>query len=198
MDRHAQDVARLCDELKLGKTAFVGVSIGGYILFEFWRRFRERVGALILSNTRAQADSDEAREARYKSIKDVQQRGPAPFIEANLQRLLGQTTLRNRLDVIENARALMSRMSVQGIVAALEGLAARPDSTSTLKTITVPTLAISGDEDILTPTAEADLIARNVPGCRLGVVPKAGHYAALEQPEYFGRLLRNWVDSVRF
>lgn len=198
MDKHAEDLARVCDEQQVGRAAFVGVSIGGYVMFEFWRRFRERVGALVLANTKAQADSDEAREGRRKAIEDVQQRGPTPFIEASLQRLLGDTTLRNRQDLVEKARALMARMSVQGIVAALQGMMERPDSTTVLKTINVPALAISGEEDKLTPRVEAELIARAIPNCQLEMVPQAGHYAALEQPEFFGHVLRRWLDEVSF
>lgn len=196
MEKHARDVARLCDELEIGRAVFAGVSIGGYVLFEFWRQFRPRVAALILANTRAGADSDEARAGREKSIQDIQQRGPTPFVDSMLPRLLGETTLRSRLDLVEAARAMMARMTVKGLVAALQGLAARPDSVPTLKTIDVPTLIVAGEEDTLIPRAEAELMRSNISGSRLEVVPKAGHYAAFEQPEFTGRMLREWLDRL--
>jgi 3-oxoadipate enol-lactonase len=196
MDKHAADLAALCDELKLGRAIFAGVSIGGYVLFEFWRQSRERVAALILSNTRAGADSPEQRAAREKSILDVQQRGPTPFIDATLPKMLGETTLRTRPDRIDAARALMTRMSVQGIAAALSGLAVRPDSTATLATINVPALVIAADEDVLTPLPEAELMHNGIPGSKLEVVPRAGHYAALEQPEYWAKAARGFLDGA--
>jgi 3-oxoadipate enol-lactonase len=196
MGKHAQDVARLCDELEIGKAVFAGVSIGGYVLFEFWRQFRERVAALILANTRAGADSDEARAGREKSIHEIQQRGPAPFVDSMLSKLRGETTLRSRLDRVEAARAMMARMTVKGLVAALQGLAARPDSVLTLKTIDVPTLIVEGEDDTLIPRAEAELMRSSIQGSRLEMVPKAGHYAAFEQPEFTGRMLREWLDSL--
>jgi 3-oxoadipate enol-lactonase len=196
MAKHAQDLVRLCDELKLGKAIFVGVSIGGYVLFEFWRQFRERVAALVFSNTRAGADSPEQRAAREKSVEEVFERGPSPFFAATLPKMLGETTLRSRPDRTDAARALMSRMSVKGIAAALRGLAARPDSTPTLQTITVPTLAVAGKEDTLTPQAEAELIHHRISGSRLGVVAKAGHYAALEQPEEWAGIVRAFLDAT--
>lgn len=196
MEKHAHDLALLCDELEIGRAVFAGVSIGGYVLFEFWRQFRERVAALVLANTRAGADSDEGRASREKSILQVQQRGPAPFIESMLGRALGETTLRARMDRVEAARVMMSRMTVMGITAVLQGLSARPDSTSTLNTIGVPSLLLAGEEDTIVAISEAEFMHRQIRNSRVQIVPKAGHYAAFEQPEYMGRLLREWLDSV--
>lgn len=196
MEKHARDLARLCDELEIGRAVFAGVSIGGYVMFEFWRQFRPRVAALVLANTRAGADSDEARANRAKAIQDIQQRGPTPFIDAMLPNLLGETTLRSRLDRVEAARSMMARMTVRGLVAALQGLTARPDSVSTLRMIDVPTLIIAGEEDTLVPRAETERMRSNISDSRLEAVPRAGHYAALEQPEFTGRLLREWLDAL--
>lgn len=197
MEKHASDLVRLCNELGIGKAVFAGVSIGGYVLFEFWRKYRDRVSALVLVDTRAAADTPESRAAREKSVDDVQLRGPAPFIESMLPKLLGQTTLRARPDRVEAAREMMSRMTSQGIVAVQQGMAMRTDSVATLKTITVPTLVIVGQEDMLTPVSEAQTLHQQIPGSRMETVPQAGHYAALEQPEHCGRLLRGFLDGLK-
>lgn len=196
MEKHARDLLLLCNELGIGKAFFAGVSIGGYVLFEFWRQSRDRVAALVLANTRATADSPEQRSNRANTIHDVEQRGPAPFCETMLPKMLGQTTLRTRPDRVEAARGLMARMSVKGIVAALQGLAARPDSVPTLKTIDVPALIVAGEEDTLIPRSEAELMHREIHGSRLEVVANAGHCAALEQAESTSRILRGFLDSV--
>jgi pimeloyl-ACP methyl ester carboxylesterase len=196
IEKHAQDVARLCDELGISKAVFAGVSIGGYILFEFWRQSRERVAALVLANTRAGAETAGGRANRQKSIESVQQRGPSQFIEELLPRLVSKTTLETRLDVVEGARKMMSRMSVQGIVANLQGMMVRPDSIPTLKTINVPTLIIAGEEDTATPLVEAEVMKSHIANSRLEVVPRAGHYAAFEQPEFAGKLLRSFLDQA--
>ena len=111
-------------------------------------------------------------------------------------RLLARTTLETRQDLVAGARQMMGRMSVQGIVANQQGMMLRPDSIPTLKTINVPALIVSGEEDTATPLAEAELMKQHLPNARLEVVPKAGHYAAFEQPEYVGRLLRSFVDGL--
>lgn len=196
MERHARDLLRLCNELEIGKAVFAGVSIGGYILFEFWRQARERVAALILSNTRASPETAEGRINRQKSIQAVEERGPELFIEELLPRLLGRSTRENRADRVARTREMMSRMTVAGIVANLRGMAARPDSIPTLRTINVPALIVAGEEDAATPLSDAEVMKQHISGSRLEIVPRAGHYTAFEQPEYCGKLLRSFLDGL--
>jgi pimeloyl-ACP methyl ester carboxylesterase len=197
MEKHASDVRRVCDDAGLGRAVFVGVSIGGYVLFEFWRRFRERVSALVLCETRAPADSDETRRARLASIDQVQKHGPDGFLDAQAERLLGTTTRRNRPDIVEPARAMMGRITIAGIAAVQQGMASRPDSVPTLKTINVPTLVMVGDEDAVTPRADAELMQKGIAGAQLEVIRAAGHYSPFEQPEQVARLMRQFLDSSR-
>lgn len=196
MEKHARDLLQLCNQEGIGKAVFAGVSIGGYILFEFWRQARERVSALVLANTHANPDTPDEFANRQKSIEAVQQRGPAQFSDELVPRLLGRTTLETRQDVVAGVRQMMGRMSVQGIVANLQGIMLRPDSIPTAKTINVPTLIIIGEEDERTARTKVELMKQNIPNSRLEVVPKAGHYAAFEQPEHTGKLLRSFVDGI--
>jgi len=195
MEKHAADVRRICDDARIGRAVFVGVSIGGYILFEFWRRFRERVSALVLCDTRAPADSDETRRGRLASVEQVQKNGPDAFLDAQVERLVGASTRRNRPDVAAAARAMMSQMKVEGIAANQQGMAARPDSVPTLKTIGVPTVVIVGDEDVVTPRADADLMQRGIAGAKLEIVSGAGHYSPFEQPQQVARITRQFLDA---
>jgi 3-oxoadipate enol-lactonase len=197
MDKHAADIARLCDQAGIGKAVFAGISIGGYVLFEFWRRFRDRVHALILCDTRASVDNEQGRANRLKSADDVEQRGPISFIDSMIPKLLGESTRRTRPDLVESARKMMLQMSVAGIAAVQRGMAARPDSTATLASIKVPTLIVVGAEDVLTPPADAEAMQRCIAGSRLEVIPRAGHYAVFEQHESAGKLIREFLDRVR-
>jgi len=196
MHKHARDVARVMDDAGADHAPFVAVSIGGYLIFEFWRRFRDRVTALALCNTKAQADPPEARANRLQSADDVIQRGTEPFFESMLPKLLGETTRRSRPDLAEGALRMMRKMSAEDVAGVQRGMAERQDSVPTLKTINVPTFIITGDEDILTGVAEAELMKRNIPGSEMRVVAKAGHFSPWEQPEEVGRLLRQFLDSV--
>jgi 3-oxoadipate enol-lactonase len=195
MQKHADDVMRLCRELHLNKAFFVGVSIGGYILFEFWRRSREQVAALVLANTRAGAETPESKAARFQSVERVLREGTGSFVEEMAGKLLSGTTRTNRPDVVEAARQMMRKMSPQDVAAVQQGIAERPDSTATLATITTPTLLIAGAEDIV-PLSEMERMRRQIRGSSLQVISGAGHYAAMEKPDEFGRLLRTFYDGL--
>lgn len=197
MEKHAADIARLLDDAGIRKAVLAGESIGGYILFEFWRRHRERVSALILCNTKAGADNQEARANRLRSAEDVEKRGVEPFIESMIPKLLGQTTRSNRPDLVETARAMMMKMTPAGVAAGQRGMAVRPDSVATLATIDVPTLLITGDEDVITGVNEAEPMQRHIRGSTMTVIPRAGHYAVFEQQEEAARVMRQFLDSLQ-
>src|ERR1039457_2942617 len=128
MRKHAGDVARVLDAAGIGKAAFIGCSIGGYILFEFWRRFRARVTSLVLCDTRPQADTAEARANRLKAADAVLEQGTEPFIEAMIPKVMGGTTVGARPQVVDGARAMMRKMSAEGISHVAAGMAARSES----------------------------------------------------------------------
>ena len=196
MDKHAADLARVMDDANLGRAPLVGVSIGGYVLFEFWRKHRGRVAALALCNTKAPADGPEARAGRLQAANDVLERGTEPFFESMIPKLMGRTTRETRPDLVEGALRMMRKMSKENVAQVQRGMAARPDSIETLKTINVPTLLVTGDEDLMTGVNEAELMRSHIANSQLRVIPKAGHYSPWEQPQDAAKLLRQFLDSL--
>lgn len=196
MAKHAADIAGVMDDADIGRAPLIGVSIGGYALFEFWRQYRGRVAALGLCNTKAPADNAEARAARLQAAADVLERGTEPFFETMIPRLLGKTTRETRPDRVEGALSMMRKMSPAGVAQVQRGMAERPDSVETLKTINVPTLIVTGDEDVLTGVNEAELMHRHIAGSQLRVIPEAGHYSPWEQPAEAAKLLRQFLDGL--
>src|ERR1700682_32802 len=196
IQKHVGDVAHVLDAAGVGKAAFVGCSIGGYILFEFWRRFRARVTSLALCDTRPQADTAEGRANRLKAAAAVLEQGTEPFIESMIPKLMGRTTVSTRPDLVDGARAMMRKMSAEDISLVLRGMAERPDSIADLKSINVPTLIVIGEEDVLSTVADGELMRQNIARSELKVVPKAGHYAPWEQPELVGKVLRQFLDDA--
>ena len=196
MAKHASDLARVLDHLELGRAAFAGVSIGGYALFEFWRRYRGRVAALALFNTKAAADSAEAKAGRLQAAADVLERGTEPFFQSMVPKLLGKTTRDSRPDLVEGALQMMRKMSPENLAQVQRGMAERPDSTQDLRTINVPTLVATGDEDAMTGPPEADILRQNIPSSTLKIIRRAGHYSPWEQPTEAGQMLRQFFDMV--
>ena len=195
MQKHCDDLLRVLADAGVERAIFAGESIGGYILFEFWRRHRERVKSLALCNTKATADSDEARRARLQSAEEVMKHGVEPFIESMLPKLLGETTRTNRPDIVAAAKAMMMKITPAGIATVQRGMAERPDSVPTLPTIDVPVLLLAADEDSI-PLVEAELMRSHVAGATLTVLPRAGHYAVFEQPREVVRVLRQFLDHI--
>ena len=196
MEKHAADIFRICDQEGLGRAAFAGVSIGGYAMFEFWRRYRDRVRVLALCNTRPQAETAESRAARLKTAADVLEHGTEPFIDSMVPKLFGKTTIATRPDLVEAAKRMMRKMSPNAVNLVQRGMADRVDSLPTLKTINVPTLIVGASEDVASPLADAELMRQNIPGADLKVIPRAGHYAIFEQPQEAGAVLRQFFDTA--
>jgi 3-oxoadipate enol-lactonase len=198
MENLAEDIQHILRECEVERAAFIGVSIGGYLLFEFWRRFQRQVSLLVLSNTRAQADSDEGRANRLKAADDVEKNGTASFLDTMIQKLLGASTHRNRPDIVSRARSMMDAMSREGMAAVQGGMASRPDSVPTLGTINVPTLIVRGEEDVLIPAQDAELMHKNIAGSQMVSIPQTGHYTPFERPEEFLKIVRPFLDRARW
>jgi 3-oxoadipate enol-lactonase len=196
MEKHASDLAAVCNHAAVKSAISCGVSIGGYILFEFWRRQRQRVNALLLCNTRAQADSAEGRANRLKSVEDIKKKGTEPFFESMVPKLLGETTRRNRPDIVEAVHGMMRKSTPEGIIALQLGMAERPDSIPTLKTIAVPTLIVAAEEDTLTPASDSELMRQHIRNSELKVIPKGGHFAMFERHDLGIEMLRSFLSTL--
>ena len=144
MDTYADAVAARAKGAGLDKFVLAGHSMGGYIAFAFARRHPQMLSGLVLVCTRPGADSDAAREGRYKLIADVRQRGPQAVVDGMLPKLFAPQTYQSNPELVEETREMMLRQSEQGITDAIRAMAERPNSTSGLDKISVPTLIVTG------------------------------------------------------
>jgi pimeloyl-ACP methyl ester carboxylesterase len=195
MERIADDGAALLDHLGVAKAVVGGCSMGGYAALAFVRRHPQRLGGLVLQDTRAGADTEEGKGGRAALATKVLAEGALAAVSAFLPKLLGETTHREREALVAGLRERILASSPQAIADALHGLAARADSRPTLADVRVPTLVLVGAEDVLTPPAESEAMAAAIPGARLEVVPRAGHLANLEQPDAVNAALRAFLPN---
>lgn len=193
---YAQDVVALIDELGLEQPVVAGLSMGGYVAFALLRLAGARLGGLVLADTRAEADTDEARGNRRRMQDLVLEKGVAAVADQMLPKLLGATTMRERPSLADDVRELIEGNSPEAIHDALEALATRPDSTALLGTIRCPTLIVAGGEDALTPVALHEAMHARIAGSRLEVIGEAGHLSNLECPAEFSRVLRDFLSQV--
>jgi 3-oxoadipate enol-lactonase len=198
IDQFADDVAMLLRSLGVTRTVVVGLSMGGYIAFSMWRRHRALVRGLVLADTRAGADTDEARAKRRALIEVARTRGSGAVADGQVTGMIGKTTREKRPGMIDEVHRMLESASVEGIVGALEAMIARPDSTPTLATIDVPTLVVVGSEDVLTPPSEAEILHEAIRNSRLEVIEQAGHVSNLERPAAFNHVLSEFLASLDY
>ena len=200
VEKLAADAGRLLDHFQLGKALFAGCSIGGYTQYEIWRTMPDRVEAFAFICSKPQADDEAARAKREQNIAQVRERGTADFFASNLQTLIGSTARRRWPEKVAEVREMMQAVPPDSIIAMQQGLASRPDSVTTARTIRVPCCVLAGGEDPGSTPADMRLLAEQIRnggyGAEYNEIPDAGHYAPFEQPELVARILRRFFDSV--
>jgi pimeloyl-ACP methyl ester carboxylesterase len=196
LEQYADDVAELMHHLSIPRAVLIGLSMGGYVSLAFYRKYAERVQGLVLADTRAQADSDEARAGRFTLAQTAFRQGPEAVAKVMLPKLLAPATLRTRPDLVAGVRRMIEGNEVSGMIVDSIAMADRPDSVPLLPQITCPTVVIVGEEDQPTPPAEARLIADGIPGAKLAVIAGAGHLSNLEQPEQFNTIVAEFAAGL--
>ncbi|WP_114313914.1 alpha/beta fold hydrolase [Thermus caldifontis] len=192
----AEKVLEEMEGAGLEEAVFVGLSMGGYLIFELWRKAPERFLGLVLADTRAGADSEEGRKGRYALRERVLAEGVGFLPEALLPSHLGKTTREEKPEVGERAKALILQATPEAVAESLLALAERPDSTPLLPGMRRPALVLVGEEDTLTPPEEAKAMARALPDARLLILPEAGHLTNLENPKAFRTALLGFLAEV--
>jgi 3-oxoadipate enol-lactonase len=191
----ARGVLALLDALKLPRAVFVGCSIGGYVLFELWRRARERMSALAFICSKPQPDTEAGLARRVANIASIRESGTGPLFDGMAQSLIGATARGRRPEIVAELRAHMT-LTPKAAIAVQAGLATRPDSVPTVDTIDVPVLAVAGGEDTGVTPAEMKALHAAPGGCEFHLLPDAGHFAAYEQPEKIAALLAEWLKQL--
>jgi pimeloyl-ACP methyl ester carboxylesterase len=197
LDHVADDVATLLDRLGLQQVVLGGLSMGGYVAMAVLRRHADRVAGLVLADTKAGADAPEGRERRERLAERVTGAEGLEAVYADVvPPLLGRTSVRQRPEVVARVRDIVSQCPVASIAWASRAMAARPDSRLTLAETAVPSLVLVGDEDTLTPAAEATEMADLLPNVQMARLMAAGHLSAMEDPAAFNAAVRDFVTQL--
>ena len=193
----ADDCADLLGHLNVA-TPFVvcGLSMGGYIALEFYRRYPEHVAGLILAATRAGADSEEGKAGRDKAAELAKNEGATAVSASMLPKMLAPQNYESDEELVDFVKDIMSSASLNGVVGALAAMRDRVDSTPTLGDIDVPVLIIHGADDQLIPVSEAEAMFKAIPDADLVIVPDAGHLPNLEQPDIFNDAVIDFLEEI--
>jgi len=172
-----------------------GLSMGGYVTFAFARRHRDRLGRLILCDTKAVADSPEKAADRERTADEVLKQGNAGLALTMPRSMLGKSSMAARPELADEVESMIRSAPPAAVAAALRGMAVRPDSTDLLPTLDVPSLVLCGDEDGISPPEEMRSIEAALPDATFALIPAAGHLAPMENPEAVNRALRAFLSS---
>lgn len=191
MSAYAEDLAGVLEALGEESAVLCGLSMGGYIAFEFLRRWPDRVRGLVLMDTRAEADTAEGRAGRDRQIALAREQGAAAIAEAMLPKLVAGPAPE---PVRSALRAMMAATPVPGIVGALTAMRDRADSAVLLPELgRMPVLVVTGEEDAIIPAEASRRLADAIPGAEFRAVAGAGHLPCLEQPEATTEVLREFL-----
>lgn len=183
MARFADDLRLVLDQLRVDEpVAFCGLSMGGYIAFEFWRRHSVRVGSLVLCDTKSAADAPEAARNRRLLADRILAAGADDLADLMLPKLLAPASINNQPQTVERIREMIVKAEAPGVAAALRGMAERADSTGILGEVHVPTLCIVGEQDAISPPDEMQEMAAKMPDATCVVIPDVGHMTPMENP----------------
>jgi 3-oxoadipate enol-lactonase len=193
MDDYARDIGSMLDRLKIDEAVIGGLSMGGYVTFALFRQSPERFTGMVLADTRPQADTADGRAARAKMRDLLAEHGPSAVADQMIPKLLAPTSRSGDPALVERTRRMIEANAVDAIDGALGALMERPDSTGDLPGISCPTLVIVGEDDEVTPQADAELMKQEIPRSLLMVIQGAGHLSNLERPFEFSRALHDFL-----
>lgn len=196
MDLYADDLVELLDHLGIEQVTAVGMSMGGYVLFNLLERYPERINAAVFAVTRCLPDDDGGRQRRRQLAQAALQQGPQAVADPFLDLLFAPQTMIDRPRLAEEVYGWMVNSPTAGLSAGLLAMAGRRDATPLLAGIRTPALAIGAVQDRAIPPEHSTMIADTIPGCTLAVIPDAGHLVNLERSGAFNRVLLEFLRET--
>ncbi|WP_298271398.1 alpha/beta fold hydrolase [Geobacter sp.] len=196
MELFADDIVELLDHLGIDEAVVGGMSMGGYVLLNLLERHRQRLRGAVFITTRATADDEAGRARRLQLAQEVLRLGPQVVADAFRPLLFAEASLTERPKLVAEVSRWMAATDSRGLAGGLLAMRERKDYTPLLGGFAIPALAIGAAEDRAAPPETARTIAAAVPGCRLCIVPEAGHLANLEHPGAFNDCLREFLQSL--
>ncbi|MCB9851047.1 MAG: alpha/beta fold hydrolase [Phycisphaerales bacterium] len=197
MESYADDLADVLNALGISqRVVLCGLSMGGYIAFAFCHKYASRLAGLVLADTRAIGDSEQAAKDRVAMAERVLAEGPMPVVEGMVGKLFGPQTYASKPELVESVRQMMLGSSPVGMSAAMRAMAVRRNWTGELKNMTTPALVVVGSGDVISPPAEMREIAEGLPHCEYVELTTAGHMSPMEEPAGFNRALAAFCDRL--
>ncbi len=190
------DLIGVMDGLGISRAVVCGLSMGGYIALRAVERHPDRFAAVVLCDTKSEADGNEARIKRAAAAQAVKAGGSAKFAEGFVKGVLAESTFRTRPETVEYVQGMIRANTPLGIAGTLLALAGRTDTTEALKKMSLPALILVGEHDTLTPPSASEAMRGRLPQAELRLIPQAAHLSNLENPSVFNRELSDFLNRI--
>ncbi len=197
IDVFAKDMRVLMEKLRIEKAIICGVSMGGYIALRAHQLFPEKIAGLILVDTHSKADSNEGKQKRFNSIQAILNHGRRPFSIGFVENVFSQQSIQEKPEAVEYIKSAIRRNSVRSMCSTLLALAARTDTSDTLKDIKVPTLLVRGSEDRITSAEDMQELNTTIPDAKFIELSGCGHLPNLEAPDTFNRAINEFLTAIK-
>lgn len=197
MEAMSADLEAMLERLDVDRPiTFCGLSMGGYVAWEFWRRAPGRLARLILCDTRAADDPPEVARGREMMAAQVVASGVRDVADSMPPKLFAPSTLTEQPKQVEAVRQMMLTTDPEGLAATQRGMAQRRNVTDMLGEMDVPTLLICGSEDTISPPREMQDMAQRMPRAQFVEIARAGHLAPVEQPVATNQAIRDFLANT--
>lgn len=192
----ARSYVELLSNLKIDTASLIGISFGGYVALEMYKQSPNTVGKMVLSNTKAEADTDEIKERRRNQIQTIKNESLEVFVERGAEKRLSPQTCRYRPWVVDLVKILNLSLSAEANTETLEAMIRKPDHRDILEAIKVPALVIKGGEDKFIPPNSAEILNELIPNSRLETLQDVGHVSNLEAPDRYNQLVMDFLAQA--
>ena len=197
IETYAADMLAVMDELSIDQATVLGMSMGGWTLFEMYRQAPERFTGLIFNDTAAVPAAIAEANLWLGTGEQAQQAGVASLVPFLMKDMLTGDTRTNNPDLVNYLGSVIEEASVNGALGGGVALAFREDNTDVYSTIEVPTLILFGLEDTLTPVSLAQSMAEAVPNSTLEIIPGASHAAIIEAADQANQIIIDWAQGIQ-
>jgi len=193
----ADDIEMLRNRLAQGKRIVLcGLSMGGYIVFEYWRRYAQHLDGLVLANTKPTADSENVIQARREMAEQVFERGTWDTVRGMMPKLVAQRSTPDSELVTARVAEMLAATKPAAVAYGQLAMAERTDFKDALNEIDTPTLVVTGEHDPLCPPDDTLRWASHLPKGECEIIESAGHLSPMETPDVFHELLSRFLKKI--
>ena len=197
MESLADTLHGFLTQLKATPCVLAGFSMGGYMSFAYERKYPTTLKALILIDTKAEADTPDGKAGRNKMIETARTGGSKPIAATMLPKMLTPQTIQSRPQLVQQVTSIMESCPAQTIEYALGAMRDRSDYRDCCPSVAIPTAILVGDADAITPPAVAEAMNKSIPHSKLTIIKGAGHLSPMEQPEQVNQAIRQFLSTIK-